>query len=97
MKNKIIVSLLLILLVAISASAVSASEDAMDTITETSDIEITNEDSANIAIISEDPDETVQNKETDVKRLGEGVDVDDNPISVNNLKQFTDYVGTGKL
>ena len=40
MKTKIMVSLLLVLIVAISASAVSATEDIADTISETSSINL---------------------------------------------------------
>ena len=101
MKNKIIVSLLLILLLALSASAVSASEDATDTITETSDtsdIELINEDVADTESISENLDEedmTENNVTDDTNKLGD-VSIGDNPISVNNIEKFTEYVGTGK-
>ena len=60
MRNKIIVSLLLILLLAISTSAVSASGDGMDTIAETSDssdIELNTEDAVSMDTISEDLDD----------------------------------------
>ena len=101
MKNKIIVSLLLILLLALSASAVSASEDATDTITETSDtsdIELINENVADTESISEnldDEDMTENNVTDDTNKLGD-VNIGDNPISVNNTEKFTEYVGTGK-
>lgn len=101
MKNKIIVPLLLILLLALSASAVSASEDATDTITETSDtsdIELINEDVADTESISEnldDEDMTENNVTDDTNKLGD-VSIGDNPISVNNIEKFTEYVGTGK-
>ena len=101
MKNKIIVSLLLILLLALSASAVSASEDATDTITETSDtsdIELINEDVADTESISEnldDEDMTENNVTDDTNKLGD-VSIGDNPISVGNIEKFTEYVGTGK-
>lgn len=101
MKNKIIVSLLLVLLLAISASAVSASEDMADAITETpdtSDIELINEDVADTESISEnleDEDMTENNVTDDTNKLGD-VNIGDNPISVNNTEKFTEYVGTGK-
>ena len=101
MKNKIIVSLLLVLLLAISASAVSASEDMADAITETSDtsdIELINEDVADTESISEnldDEDMTENNVTDDTNKLGD-VSIGDNPISVNNIGNFTEYVGTGK-
>ena len=101
MKNKIIVSLLLVLLLAISASAVSASEDMADAITETSDtsdIELINEDVADTESISEnldDEDMTENNVTDDTNKLGD-VSIGDNPISVNNIEKFTEYVGTGK-
>ena len=101
MKNKIIVSLLLILLLALSASAISASEDATDTITETSDtsdIELINEDVADTESISEnldDEDMTENNVTDDTNKLGD-VNIGDNPISVDNIEKFTEYVGTGK-
>ena len=77
MKNKIIVSLLLVLLLAISASAVSASEDMADAITETpdtSDIELINEDVADTESISEnldDEDMTENNVTDDTNKLGQ--------------------------
>lgn len=100
MKNKIIVSLLLILLVAISASAVSASEDSTDAITETSDsslnLELSEEDT-NTAPISEDLDEetAVNDANTDTEKLGD-LNIGGNPVSVNTTKGFIEYVGTGK-
>ena len=101
MKNKIIVSLLLVLLLAISASAVSASEDLADAITETSDtsdIELINEDVADTESISEnldDEDMTENNVTDDTNKLGD-VNIGDDPISVDNIEKFTEYVGTGK-
>ncbi|WP_295620138.1 hypothetical protein [uncultured Methanobrevibacter sp.] len=68
MKNKIIVSLLLIFLIAISAAAVSASEDITDTISEISDnadLKLNAEDATNTAI-SEDLDEET-NKDNNIR------------------------------
>lgn len=68
MKNKIIVSLLLIFLIAISAAAVSASEDITDTISEISDnadLKLNTEDATNTAI-SEDLDEET-NKDNNIR------------------------------
>ena len=100
MKNKIIVSLLLILLLALSASAVSASEDATDTITETSDtsdIELINEDVTDAEAISEDLDEetalsTDENAATE--ELGNGGVTIQNTVKVDTLSQFKTYVGS---
>ena len=71
MKNKIIVSLLLIFLIAISAAAVSASEDITDTISEISDnadLKLNAEDATNTAI-SEDLDEET-NKDNNIRWRG---------------------------
>ena len=68
MKNKIIVSLLLIFLIAISAAAVRASEDITDTISEISDnadLKLNAEDATNTAI-SEDLDEET-NKDNNIR------------------------------
>lgn len=106
MKNKIIVSLLLILLIAISASAVSASEDLSDTIKDasdsSSDISLTadsnTEDAEAVSEISssendEDFNEDLveDNKNRD-KALGDGGVTTGNNVTVKNINGFT-YVG----
>ena len=101
MKTKIMVSLLLVLIVAISASAVSATEDIADTISETSDssdIELTNEDATNVDAIAEDSDEedVIGDDGKNDDKLGDGGVTIDNPISVGSLDKFIEYVGTGK-
>ena len=98
MKNKIIVSLLLIFIIAISVSAVSANEDITDTISETSDnsdLELNAEDATNEAISEDFNEEIISESNTDDEELGGGVTID-NPVSVNNLEKFEEYVGTGK-
>ena len=103
MKNKIIVSLLLVLLLAISASAVSASEDMADAITETpdtSDIELINEDVADTESISEnldDEDMTENNVTDDTNKLGDNGEVyQSNNFTINSINQLhyiNDYSG----
>ena len=103
MKNKIIVSLLLILLLALSASAVSASEDTVDAISETSDtsdIELINEDVADTESISENLDEedmADNNVNDDTKKLGDNGEVilsNNYSIgSINQLHYINDYPG----
>ena len=109
MKNKIIVSLLLVLLVAISASAVSASEDLSDTIKDasesSSDICLTPdspaEDAEAITEISssenneDSNDELAEDKNTD-KLLGDGGVVTGNNIMIKDISKFTQYVGKGE-
>ena len=105
MKNKIIVSLLLIFLIAISVSAVSANEDLSDAISETSDIdediELTNTDMANAVIISEIDTED-SNEDTEINenikedtKLGNFYEGNQN-VTVQDLDKFETYVGTGK-
>ena len=103
MKNKIIVSLLLILLVAISVSAASASEDLSDTITETpdssSDIELNNEDTANSDTLSENLNEDDLASEyvnDDGEKLTDGGVTIQNTVKVDTISQFKTYVGSDK-
>ena len=97
MRNKIIVSLLLILLLAISTSAVSASGDGMDTIAETSDssdIELNTEDAVSMDTISEDfDDETADEKNVDNKKLGDGEFTLSNSYTLSKTNQL-DYINT---
>ena len=103
MKNKIIVSLLLILLLAISASAVSASEDMEDAISETpdtSDIELINEDVTDTDAISENLDNedmAENNVNDDTNKLGDGGELyQSNNFTLNSINQFhyiNDYQG----
>lgn len=104
MKNKILVSLLLIFLLAISVSAVSANDDINDAIAETSDIEdieLSDADTANTEIMSEtnteiptEYDEINENMKEDAKlgNFSEGNEI----VTVNDLEKFETYVGTGK-
>lgn len=103
MKNKIMASLILILLIAVSVSAVSANENINDAISETSDmnddIELGNEDMTNTEIISKANTET-PNEVNDInKNIKEDTILRDynecNEINVTNLEQFEAYVGTG--
>ncbi len=100
MKNKIIVSLLLIFLLAISVSAVSANEDLSDAIDETSDIEdieLSNVNTANAEIMSEviSDDEDVNIDEDDGKtnedNLGSGV-IQSNPVTIKTEEDLSKYL-----
>ena len=97
MKQKIIVSLLLVLLLAISASAVSASDDLDDAITETSDsisdLELSDED-ANAACEDESGENLVaDNAKTDSDKLGDGgVSSGGNNITIKNANQLSLYL-----
>lgn len=104
MKNKIIVSLLLIFLLAISVSAVSANDDLSDAISETSDveedIELTNTDMENAEIISEiDTENSIEdteiNENIEDTKLGNFYEGSQN-VTVQDLEKFETYVGTGK-
>ena len=98
MKNKIIVSLLLIFLIAISASAVSASEDLSDTIEMTSDstdIELGAVDEEAVSEVNNDINEDIITS-TDSEELGEGGLTVQNNITVSNINAFVNYVGTDK-
>lgn len=95
------VSLLLIFIIAISASAVCASEDMDDADLETSDISSDielNEEETNTELICEDlddEDEIIDEINTDSDKLGDGV-TQQNTIPIKKLSEFTTYVGTGK-
>ena len=104
MKNKILVSLLLIFLLAISVSAVSANDDLSDAISETSDmeedIELTNTDMENAEIISEiDTENSIEdteiNENIEDTKLGNFYEGNQN-VTVQDLEKFETYVGTGK-
>ena len=99
MKNKIIGSLLLIFLIAISASAASASEDLSNTIEMTSDstdIELGAVDEEAVSEVNDDINEDIITS-TDSEELGEGgVTIENNPIDVFNINAFVNYVGTDK-
>ena len=110
MKNKIIVSLLLIFLLAISLSTVSANEDLSDAIAETSDadLEIGSVDDGGYgdAIITETiSDESTENfNEEDIEeidsnnkdKLGDNGVTISNSVTINDLGKFEKYVGTGE-
>ena len=104
MKNKILVSLLLIFLLAISVSAVSANDDLSDAISETSDveedIELTNTDMENAEIISEiDTENSIEdteiNENIEDTKLGNFYEGSQN-VTVQDLEKVETYVGTGK-
>ncbi len=91
MKNKIIVSLLLIFLLAISVSAASANEDINDAIAETSDIdselESDNEYEANIGSVnelSEEPLSAITNENLDEELRDGEVNIGGNPATIQN-------------
>ena len=94
MKTKIMVSLLLVLIVAISASAVSATEDIADTISETSSINL-EEGLADASINDEDQNDGIlmieeTNNELDDKQLTNGATNTTWGIStLQNLKDYT--------
>lgn len=100
MKNKILVSLLLIFLLAISVSAVSANEDLSDAISETSDIEdieLSDADTADAEIMSEvnSDDEDVNIDEDDGKtnegNLGSGV-IQSNTVTIKTEEDLSKYL-----
>lgn len=103
MKNKIMASLILILLIAVSVSAVSANEEINDAISETSDriddIELGNADMTNTEIISKANTETPNEvndinkniEDTKLRDYNEGNEI----VTVDNLEKFETYVGTG--
>ena len=94
MKTKIMVSLLLVLIVAISASAVSATEDIADTISETSSINL-EEGLADASINDEDQNDGIlmieeTNNDLDDKQLTNGATNTTWGIStLQNLKDYT--------
>lgn len=93
MKNKIMASLLLIFLLAISVSAVSANEDLSDAISETSDIELSAVDEDTDTISEEDDviNENIKEDE-ELGNFNEGNEI----VTVNDLEKFETYVGTGQ-
>ena len=104
MKNKIIVSLLLIFLLAISVSAVSANEDLSDAISETSyidDIESSNVNTANAEIISDgnsdeeegniDENEADEPCVRDEDKLCSGV-TQSNNVTIKNVEELSTYL-----
>lgn len=106
MKNKIIVSLLLIFLVAISVSAASANEDLGDAISETSDVDSEIESVHDDAMITETiSDESAEDLDEDnigeinhnsENKLGDsGVTITNN-VTISDLEKFEKYVGTGE-
>ena len=98
MKNKIIVSLLLIFLIAISVSAVSANEDLSEGISETSDIELSVADEDTDAISDED-NENLKIEEIDESdeidgesdKLGSGV-TQGNLVTIKNVEDLSRYL-----
>lgn len=111
MKNKIIVSLLLIFLLAISVSAVSANDDLSDAISETSDeiseIESVDEDGMDTETISDaisdgdtedlDEDSIDETNQNNGNKLGNGGITISNNVPITNLEDFENFVGTGKI
>ena len=107
MKNKILVSLFLIFLLAISVSAVSANDDLSDAISETSDeiseIESVDEDGMDTETISDgdtedlDEDSIDETNQNNGNKLGNGGITISNNVPITNLEDFEDFVGTGKI
>lgn len=105
MKNKIIVSLLLVLLIAISASAVSATDEVTDTIAESSSVDLedpletVNDNDDNLVsedtedIIEEDADEIIEDTENiDKKELGDsGIIVTGNNWDIKTVANLNKY------